>query len=155
MTPRLATPTILCCLTWHSRCRANQPRRFSRPLPRCFLPLYSCIYGKQPLLRAPHLPIFWHRFRFAGLDAALIHSTIDTIPSPNSLLARMGGARGVVRENGGLVVVVSAYDWNEEVTPVGAWLGGYLDETGNKVKSKERCSTLPSLVFVDISCQEH
>lgn len=67
------------------------------------------------------------------MDAALIHSTIDTIPSPNSLLGRMGGARGVVRENGGLVVVVSAYEWNEEVTPVGAWLGGYLDDAGNKV----------------------
>lgn len=69
----------------------------------------------------------------AGLDAALIHSTIDAIPSPNSLLARMGGARGIVRERGGLVVVVSAYEWNEEVTPRGAWLGGYLDEAGDQV----------------------
>ena len=69
----------------------------------------------------------------AGLDAALIHSTIDTIPSPNGLLGRMGGARGIVRENGGIVVVVSAYEWNEEVTPVGAWLGGYLDDAGNRV----------------------
>lgn len=71
--------------------------------------------------------------REAGLDAALIHSVIDTIPSPNSLLARMGGARGIVRENGGLVVVVSAYDWNEDVTPRGGWLGGYLDKNGTKV----------------------
>ncbi|CAM9235555.1 unnamed protein product [Scytosiphon promiscuus] len=71
----------------------------------------------------------------AGLDAALIHSTIDAIPSPNSLLARMGGARGIVKERGGLVVVVSAYEWNEEVTPRGAWLGGYLDEAGNQVSS--------------------
>lgn len=71
--------------------------------------------------------------RAAGLDAALIHSTIDSVPSPNSLLARMGGARGIVRANGGLVVVVSAYEWNEEVTPVGAWLGGYLDDAGNQV----------------------
>eukprot|EP00903_Cladosiphon_okamuranus_P011249 g10612.t2 len=76
----------------------------------------------------------------AGLDAALIHSTIDTIPSPNSLLARMGGARGIVRENGGIVVVVSAYEWNKEVTPVGAWLGDYLDDAGNQVPSVEGLS---------------
>eukprot|EP00903_Cladosiphon_okamuranus_P020856 g19154.t2 len=43
-----------------------------------------------------------------GMDAALIHSTIDPIPPPNSVLARMGGASGTVRENGGIVVVVSA-----------------------------------------------
>eukprot|EP00752_Nemacystus_decipiens_P010073 g8977.t1 len=76
----------------------------------------------------------------AGLDAALIHSTIDTIPSPNSLLGRMGGARGIVRENGGIVVVVSAYEWNEEVTPVGAWLGGYLNDAGNQVSSVDGLS---------------
>lgn len=70
-----------------------------------------------------------------GLDAALIHSTIDAIPSPNGLLGRMGGARGIVRENGGVVVVVSAYEWNEDVTPEGAWLGGYLDKDGNEVRS--------------------
>ncbi|CAN0332739.1 unnamed protein product, partial [Ectocarpus fasciculatus] len=69
----------------------------------------------------------------AGLDAALIHSTIDAIPSPNGLLGRMGGARGIVRENGGIVVVVSPYEWNEDVTPEGAWLGGYLDKDGNEV----------------------
>lgn len=68
-----------------------------------------------------------------GVDAALIHSVIDTIPSPNSLLARMGGARGLVKQNGGLVVVVSAYDWNEDVTPRGSWLGGYMDNNGAKV----------------------
>ncbi|CAN0535207.1 unnamed protein product [Ectocarpus sp. 8 AP-2014] len=47
----------------------------------------------------------------------------------------MGGARGIVRENGGVVVVVSAYEWNEDVTPEGAWLGGYLDKDGNEVPS--------------------
>eukprot|EP00904_Undaria_pinnatifida_P002064 jgi/Undpi1/11859/HiC_scaffold_4.g01558.m1 len=71
----------------------------------------------------------------AGLDAALIHSVIDAIPSPNSLLSRMGGARGVVRANGGLVIVVSGYDWNEDTTPRGGWLGGNLDDNGNMVAS--------------------
>ena len=72
----------------------------------------------------------------AGLDAALIHSVIDSIPSPNSLLGRMGGARGVVRANGGLVIVVSAYDWNEDTTPRGGWLGGSLDDNGEMVSVK-------------------
>lgn len=67
------------------------------------------------------------------MDAALIHSVIDSVPSPNSLLGRMGGARGVVRANGGLVIVVSAYDWNEDATPRGGWLGGSLDENGTMV----------------------
>ena len=70
------------------------------------------------------------------MDAALIHSVIDSIPSPNSLLGRMGGARGVVKANGGLVVVVSAYDWNEDITPRGGWLGGNLDENGTLVSLK-------------------
>lgn len=72
----------------------------------------------------------------AGLDAVLIHSVIDAIPSPNTLLARMGGARGIVKKEGGMVVVVSAYQWNENVTPRGGWLGGYLDDKGNKVSKR-------------------
>lgn len=41
----------------------------------------------------------------------------------------------MVKEDGGLVIVVSAYDWNDEVTPRGSWLGGYLDGDGNKVSA--------------------
>lgn len=67
------------------------------------------------------------------MDGVLIHSVIDTIPGPNSLLARMGGARGLVRRNGGLLVVVSAYNWNEEVTPKGSWLSGFHDKNGDQV----------------------
>ncbi|CAM9110758.1 unnamed protein product [Choristocarpus tenellus] len=67
-------------------------------------------------------------------DAVLMHNVIDAVPSPNGLLARMGGARGVVRP-GGIVIIVSGYDWNEAITPKGGWLGGYEDENGNKVSS--------------------
>lgn len=68
----------------------------------------------------------------------LIHSVIDAVPSPTSLLARMGGARGLVRKRGGIIVVVSAYDWKEEVTPRGAWLGGYLDDKGIQVSRPQK-----------------
>ena len=61
---------------------------------------------------------------------------IDAVPSPKSLLARMGGGRGLVKQNGGLVVIVSPYDWNEEITPRGSWLGGYLDANGNEVRGE-------------------
>ncbi|CAM9128118.1 unnamed protein product [Sphacelaria rigidula] len=71
----------------------------------------------------------------AGVDGVLIHSVIDAIPGPNSLLGRMGGARGLVRREGGLVVIVSAYDWNDRVTPRGSWLGGFDDENGDNVSS--------------------
>lgn len=69
------------------------------------------------------------------MDGVLIHSVIDSIPGPNSLLSRMGGARGLVRRDGGLLVVVSAYNWNDEITPRGSWLGGFEDESGDKVRS--------------------
>lgn len=63
----------------------------------------------------------------------LIHSAIDVIPGPSSLLACMGGGRGLVRQNGGLVIVVSAYNWNEDMTPRGSWLGGFIEDNGKKV----------------------
>lgn len=41
-----------------------------------------------------------------------------------------------MKQNGGLVVIVSPYDWNEEITPRGSWLGGYLDANGNEVRGE-------------------
>lgn len=111
-------------------------------------PASPFLFVNRACLGGSFVPCFFNLFRAAaGLDAALIHSTIDGIPSPNSLLARMGGARGIVRENGGLVVVVSAYEWNEEVTPVGAWLGGYLDEAGNQVGTTNARSLLQAPII--------
>ena len=75
--------------------------------------------------------------RDTDLDAVLIHSVIDAVPSPNTLLARMGGARGLVKRNGGIVVVVSPYDWNEEITPREAWLCGCTDYEGKKVRVRD------------------
>jgi SAM-dependent methyltransferase len=58
-----------------------------------------------------------------GFDLAVLHDVIDTLASPNALLGRLGGVRGLVRSKG-LLVVSSAYQWKEERTPKDLWLGG-------------------------------
>ena len=73
-------------------------------------------------------------------DLVVLHDVLDTLASPNSLLGRVGGLRGLVK-SGGLLVVSSAYQWREECTPKELWLGGYeaknTDGTTIKVKSEE------------------
>jgi SAM-dependent methyltransferase len=59
-----------------------------------------------------------------GFDVVVLHDVIDTLASPNALLGRLGGVRGLVRP-GGLLVVSSAYRWSEDRTPRDLWLGGY------------------------------
>ena len=55
-------------------------------------------------------------------DAVMVHDIIDRVPSPRSLLGRMGGARGLVSV-GAHLLVTSAYLWDEARTPREAWLG--------------------------------
>uniref|UniRef100_A0A7S3GUJ5 Generic methyltransferase n=1 Tax=Spumella elongata TaxID=89044 RepID=A0A7S3GUJ5_9STRA len=73
-------------------------------------------------------------------DLVVLHDVLDTLASPNSLLGRVGGLRGLVK-SGGLLAVSSAYQWREECTPKELWLGGYeiknTDGTTIKVKSEE------------------
>lgn len=59
----------------------------------------------------------------ANFHLVLLSDVIDKISSPNSLLGRLGGARGLVR-SGGLLVISSAYQWSEDITPKSLWLGG-------------------------------
>ena len=62
-------------------------------------------------------------------DIVVLHDVIDAIASPNALLGRLGGVRGLVKPDGkGLLVVSSAYQWREECTPRGLWLGGFEAE---------------------------
>jgi len=62
-----------------------------------------------------------------ALDCVVLHDVLDAVASPNAVLGRLGGVRGLVRQ-GGLLAVLSAYQWRENTTPVGLWLGGYLDQ---------------------------
>lgn len=60
--------------------------------------------------------------------------------------------RGLVK-SGGLLVVVSGYQWNHETTPRSLWLGGYVDErTGEEVKST---TTLVQRLSADFDLMEH
>ncbi|HNE15959.1 MAG TPA: hypothetical protein PLL39_08040, partial [Rhodocyclaceae bacterium] len=55
------------------------------------------------------------------------------LPSPKSLLGRLGGPRGLVKV-GGLVALFSPYSWLEQFTPQEAWLGGFTAD-GRAVRS--------------------
>jgi len=71
------------------------------------------------------------------VDVVVLNDVLDTVSSPNTVLGRLGGVRGLVRP-GGLLCVLSTYNWQESTTPKGLWLGGYLDDvTGAVVRSEE------------------
>lgn len=79
---------------------------------------------------ATSLPAEWLDF-----DAVLIANLLCRLPSPKSLLGRLGGPRGLVKL-GGLVAIFSPYTWLEQFTPRGAWLGGQL-RNGKPVMSAD------------------
>ncbi len=54
----------------------------------------------------------------------MLANLLCRLPSPKSLLGRLGGHRGLVKV-GGLVALFSPYSWLEQFTPREAWLGGY------------------------------
>ena len=79
---------------------------------------------------ATSLPADWLDF-----DAVLLANLLCRLPSPKSLLGRLGGARGLVKV-GGLVAIFSPYTWLEQFTPRGAWLGGMMRD-GKPVNSAD------------------
>ncbi|RYG64868.1 methyltransferase domain-containing protein, partial [archaeon] len=62
-------------------------------------------------------------------DVVVVNDVLDQLASPNALLGRLGGVRGLVK-GGGHLVVISAYQWSEEKTPKTLWLG----DSGNSEK---------------------
>lgn len=68
-------------------------------------------------------------------DAVLAANIIDRVPSPETLLGRFGGPRGIVRA-GGLLLVSSPFTWVERYTPQDLWLGGKETPNG-PVRSKD------------------
>ncbi|CAM9332459.1 unnamed protein product [Chrysoparadoxa australica] len=69
-------------------------------------------------------------------DAVLVHGILDELPSPSGLLSRVGGPRGLVK-HGGVVCVVSAYDWSGRHTPRTSWLSGTVDADGNELEGEQ------------------
>lgn len=61
-----------------------------------------------------------------GFNVAVIGDILDKVTSPNAVLGRLGGSRGLVKD-GGLLVVYGGYNWNENTTPSSLWLGNTTD----------------------------
>lgn len=57
-------------------------------------------------------------------DFVVVNDVIDSLASPNALLGRLGGVRGLVKPAGGRLAVISAYQWTADATPEALWLGG-------------------------------
>jgi putative 4-mercaptohistidine N1-methyltranferase len=68
-------------------------------------------------------------------DAVLAANLLCRIPSPRTFLARLGGARGLVRR-GGILVIASPFSWMEKFTPREVWLGG-VEENGRRRRSED------------------
>ena len=83
----------------------------------------------------------------AGFDVVVLDDVIDTLASPNALLGRCGGIRGLVKSNG-LLFILSAYQWNPNITPKSLWLGGFMDKNENSIPVKS-LSTLKSKLTAD------
>lgn len=72
---------------------------------------------------------------YVDFDAVLMANLLCRLPSPKSLLGRLGGPRGLVK-TGGLVALFSPYSWLEQFTPHGAWLGGH-EKNGHTVRTAD------------------
>jgi hypothetical protein len=59
----------------------------------------------------------------SGFDIVVLNDVIDKVSTPGSVLSRLGGVRGMVR-SGGLLVILSTFDWKEDITPRSLWIGG-------------------------------
>ena len=58
---------------------------------------------------------------FMHFDVVILNDVLDKVASPNSVLGRLAGPRGIIRP-GGLLVVAGGYEWSENVTPRPLWL---------------------------------
>lgn len=88
-------------------------------------------------------------------DVVVLHDVLDSVASPNAVLGRVGGVRGLVKPNG-LLAVSSAYQWKEERTPKALWLGGYettVDGKKTAVKSEETLVQRLAEDFVHLGTQ--
>jgi putative 4-mercaptohistidine N1-methyltranferase len=60
---------------------------------------------------------------FCGFDLVLAGNLIDQLYDPKRFLEAMHTR--IVK--GGLLILTSIYDWQEDITPRSAWLGGYKE----------------------------
>jgi 2-polyprenyl-3-methyl-5-hydroxy-6-metoxy-1,4-benzoquinol methylase len=58
-----------------------------------------------------------------GFDVVVLNDVIDRLAAPGALLGRLAGPRGLLRP-GGLLAVLSAFQWDAERTPRELWIAG-------------------------------
>lgn len=91
----------------------------------------------------------------SGFDIVLLNDVIDKVSAPGSVLSRLGGARGMVR-HGGLLIILSAYEWKDTITPRSLWLGGNMDVMGGSVEETPTEALVKRLSpdFECVSCEQ-
>jgi 5-histidylcysteine sulfoxide synthase len=82
---------------------------------------------------AASLPPDWTAF-----DLVLVSRLLSRLPSPRGLFGRLGGARGLVRP-GGLLVVADEFAWDDAVTPRELWFDGDEATLGHLLGPDFRC----------------
>lgn len=83
-----------------------------------------------------------------NFDIVIINDILDQMISPNSLLGRLAGPRGVVR-SGGLLIIISTFQWNELKTPKSLWFGGLKDKIDINTGQPETGITALSKRLID------
>ena len=79
-----------------------------------------------------------------GFEAVLCADLLEELQSPSSVLMRMGGELGLVKR-GGVLLLTSTYNYNDQTTPVEAWIGNSGDkhtEGTENAKSLQRIATI-------------
>ncbi|MBN2894861.1 MAG: 5-histidylcysteine sulfoxide synthase [Campylobacterales bacterium] len=76
--------------------------------------------------------------QFTGYNLIMATNLIDRLYDP-ALFLRTIHER---LEEEGILVLTSPYTWLEEYTPKERWIGGYVDEQGNEVRTLEGLKTL-------------
>jgi len=81
-----------------------------------------------------------------GFDVVVLNDVIDKVSSPNSILGRLGGVRGLVKGDG-MLAIFTSFDWNQDTTPKSLWIEGEskLVERLEKEFSLVSSSSLPFL----------
>lgn len=93
----------------------------------------------------------------SAFDIVVLNDVIDKVSAPGSVLSRLGGARGMVRQ-GGLLIILSAFEWKDTITPRSLWLGGNGDilssETGVEESPSDALSKRLSSDFECVGCEQ-
>lgn len=88
----------------------------------------------------------------SGFDIVVLNDVIDKVSAPGSVLSRLGGARGMVRP-GGVLVILSAFEWKDTITPRSLWLGGNCDIIGSQTGTEESpIEALAKRLYPDFEC---